>query len=242
MNQNLVLQELDIVIAARNFKPGILTSDFLKYAAIVPGAWELAQPPIHSNNFSQIEFLNGIRIIAQDNRIMLLESIEGKETGDIAVPYIAQNLIQSLPNIEYEAIGINPRGYVPFNQQQDAARQYLIEKLLAPGAWHNVGNSPMRANLNLVYNLDRSPFYLTVSEAVLRFHDETTLPVVMFGGGFSYIVTGNTIQERLNFFGQTINNWQSDLLTFQEIISSKFLTQVSESLPDKQDLFAMAAV
>ncbi|BAZ08410.1 hypothetical protein NIES4071_02150 [Calothrix sp. NIES-4071] len=67
----IVLQQLDIVIAAINLKPGILTTDFLEYAAVIPGAWELARPAFNSESFSSIDFANGLSIKADQNRLLL---------------------------------------------------------------------------------------------------------------------------------------------------------------------------
>ena len=53
-----------------------------------------------------------------------METIEGKASLVVAVPGIAGKYIETLPNVEYQAVGFNPRGYVTFNQQ-DAARKYL---------------------------------------------------------------------------------------------------------------------
>ncbi|MEH1899399.1 MAG: hypothetical protein V7K94_29695 [Nostoc sp.] len=241
MNQSLITQEFGIIIAAKNHNPTLLNPDFLKYSGIVPAEWELARQPISTPNVSQVAFTNGVMIVAEPTRVIFIEAIEGKPVAEIIVADIAKKYVQTLPNVEYEAVGLNPRSYMSFDQQQDAARQYLAEMLLSPGPWQEVGTAPVRATLNLVYTMARCPFYLTVSEAALRNSDETSTPIVLFNGSFSYEVKGETAPERLGNLHQIIDNWQVDLADYQEIISTKFLAKVPDNTTVVPNIFTMTA-
>ncbi|BAY42041.1 hypothetical protein NIES2111_64370 (plasmid) [Nostoc sp. NIES-2111] len=230
MSQNLITQELGIIIAAKNHTPTVLNPDFLKYSGIVPTQWELARQPIYTQSVSQVAFTNGIVIVAEPARVIFIEAIEDKAIAEITIAEIAKKYVQTLPNVEYEAVGINPRSYITFDQQQDTARQYITNTLLSTGAWQEIGNAPVRATLNLAYTLERCPLYLTVSEAALRNPDETSTPIVLFNGSFSYQVTGETASERIADLHQIINNVQTDLSNYQEIISSKFIANQNRQL------------
>ncbi|MDM9384715.1 hypothetical protein QUB80_29075 [Chlorogloeopsis sp. ULAP01] len=235
MSQNLIVQELAIIIAAKNHKPTILNPDFLFCTGIVPSDWQLARQPIYTNSVAQVTFTNGITIIAEPNRVIFVEPIAELATESLQIPAMSRKYMQTLPNIEFEAVGINPRGYVPFAGSGDAARQYMTKTLLSPGAWLEVGEEPMRASLNLFYRFKRAPFYLNVNEAVLRSPDETTTPIVMFNGSFTYEVNGESETEKLTTLYQGIENWQVDLETFQEIVNTKFLAEqamYSSTVPD----------
>jgi hypothetical protein len=87
------VQELVIVIAAKNNNPTILTADFLKYSGIIPSDWELARQPVLTHNASQVIFTNGISIVAETNRIIFIEQVTDKSADEIAIPQIAQNTI-----------------------------------------------------------------------------------------------------------------------------------------------------
>ncbi|MBD2491386.1 hypothetical protein [Aulosira sp. FACHB-615] len=228
MSQKLTVQEFGIVIAVKNHKPTILNPDFLKYSGIVPSEWELARQPVLTNNVVQIAYTSGVNIIAEPSRIMFLESIEGKEITQVEIPEIVRKYVQALPNLEYEGVGLNPRSHITFEQQQDAGK-YLSETLLAPGEWQEIGKAKVRASLNLVYSLERSPFYLSINEAAIRQEDETMTPIVMFNGSFSYELTGDNSSERLFSLQQVINNWQADIEIYQEIISKNFVDKKVES-------------
>lgn len=95
MNQALEIQELAIVITAKNYDPSLLNPGLLKYSGIVPADWELARKPVISNRGSQIVFNNGVYIAAQPNRIMFVEALNAKENvEDAEIPGIANRYIE----------------------------------------------------------------------------------------------------------------------------------------------------
>lgn len=241
MSQTLVTQEFGIILAIKGNKPAVLNQDFLKYSGIIPDEWELARAPINTNNGSQVTYTNGLSIVAEPSRVIFIESIEDKTAASILVPNIARNYVKSLPNVEYQAVGINPRGYITCTQDLDSARQYIAEKLLSSGTWQEEGTAPMRATLNLAYTLERGPFYLSINEAALRNPDETTTPIVLFSGSFSYELSGETGAQRLENLHQAIDNWQDDLETYASIIKTKFISHSDESTLLVPNVFAMSA-
>lgn len=240
MAQKVIVQELTIVIAAKNHNPRILTPDFLKYSGILPTDWELARAPISTDQFSQVTFTNGVSIVAEPQRIVFLEAIENKTNASVLVPAIARKYVETLPNMEYQAMGLNPRGFVTFEKPPDAAHKYISERLLSPSACLEFGHAPMRATINYAYTLERGQFNLSVNEAALRLQDETTTPIVLFNGNFSYELAGNTGLERLLNLKHAIDNWQVDLEIYTDIINTKFLTASAATPLVVPDLFAMS--
>lgn len=242
MNQIVNMQELVIVVAIKNHNPTILTPDFLKYSGIIPADWELAREALSTNRITQVVFANGISIIAEPTRVIFGEVIVGKATTAILLPSIIRKYVETLPNVDYQAVGINPIGYVEFKNQPDAARKYLAETLLSTGAWQEVGTAPVQATLNLTYTLLRGQFNLSVNSTVLKQADETTTPIVLFSGNFSYDVASIAESERRAGLAQAIENWQADLKTYQDIVNTKFLASSSISNPVAPDLFAISPV
>lgn len=239
MNKSLVVQELVIVIAAKNLSPTILNPDFLRYSGIVPENWEFQRQPIYSDRVAQVIFTNGISIVAEPQRVVFIEAIDNKATTEVAIPGIARKYVQTLPNVEYQAMGLNPRGYVTFDKGQDAARKYLAETLLSPGPWNEVGIRPTRATINYAYTLERGQFNLSVNEAALRQQDETTTPIVLFSGNFDYDIAGNTGSEKLESLYQSLENWQGDLETYINIVNNKFLLSSVQTKAVVPNLFVM---
>ena len=238
------VQELVIILAAKNNNPTILTADFLKYSGITPSDWELARQPVLTNNVSQIIFTNGISIVAETNRVIFIEQVVDKSADAIAIPLLARKYVETLPNAEYQAVGLNPRGYASFDASEDAARNYLSKTLLAPGAWQEIGTAPARATINYVYTLERGQFNLSVNEAAMRQADETTTPIVLFSGNFSYEIASNSKAEQLNNLYKALSNWQADLDTYTDIVNNKFLATQSVAQTHSSvvpNVFAMPA-
>ncbi|MCV3215603.1 hypothetical protein OGM63_19150 [Plectonema radiosum NIES-515] len=243
MSQSLVVQEFGIIVAIKDNKPAILNPDFLKYTGIVPSEWELARQPVFSSSVSQVTYTNGVSIIAETNRVIFVESLEDKKAEEISVAAIAERYVKMLPNAEYQGLGVNPRGYKGFESADtDAARRFMSEGMFAPGAWQQVGTTPMRSTINLVYTFERAPLYLTLNEAALRNPDETSTPIVLFSGSYSYEVSGETASEKLTNLLAVMSNWKTDLQEFSDIINDKFLGhQASSRVPDVFTLNNVAA-
>lgn len=237
------VQELVIVISAKNNNPTILTVDFLKYSGIIPSDWELARQPVLTNSAAQVIFTNGVSIVAETNRVIFIEAFADKNPDEIAIPQIARKYVETLPNAEYQAIGLNPRGYASFDTSLDAARNYVSQTLLAPGAWQEVGTTPVRATINYTYTLERGRLNLSVNEAMLRQSDETNTPIVLFSGNFSYDIANDSKEEQLKNLYKALGSWQADLDIYTDIINTKFLTVEKVFAPTKSlvpDVFAMA--
>lgn len=246
MNKKIIPQDLTISIESKQLKPHLLSLDFAFGCGMVPSDWEPARQPIATNNMAQLVFTNGIAITAEPQRIIFAQPIRNIDRESVVIPEIARKYTQVFSNMEFEAIRINLRSYVIF-EEQDSARRYITENLLSPGAWQSVGETPPHASVELVYNLERAPFYLKITEAALQETEEKVTPIIIFNGSFSYQVNGESNAEKLATVHSVINNWQSDLEDYQNILNNKFLAQVGQQtlLPNgynpSSNLFAVSA-
>ncbi|GAC1490303.1 MAG: hypothetical protein NVS2B14_02330 [Chamaesiphon sp.] len=239
MNPTLVIEALVIIIGMKNHHLNLFNLDFLKYSGIVPLDWELARTPVYTNQLAQVSFENGIELTAQPERIILAQSLTEQAVTGALIPSIATKYVQTLPQVEYQGVGINPRGYVTWDSSPDAASKYLTQTLLSPGAWQEVGSAPALATLNLAYTLEQGLFNLTVSEAKLQRPEAQPLSVALFTGNFNHYLVGNNTNDRLQSLIQILSNWQADVETYKEIINSKFLSKTASTSAVKTDLFAM---
>ena len=222
MNNALVLQDVSVVVAANNLNPSILTYDFLKYSDIIPADLELAQKPIVNNQGSQISFRNGLTLVAQTDRLSFIETFAEKGLGEIKVPEIAHKYVKVLPNVEYQAVGINIRGYVSSSQADGEAEvQSYVNSLLASGSWQEVGNKPVKASIQLTFTLEDSQLNLSINEGNLYLPEQQTKPIVLFSGNFSYNLESDDKEEKFKSLHQNIDKWQADVETYQEIIKNR---------------------
>ncbi len=228
MNKTIQIQELAIAITAKKLNPTIVNLDFLKYSNIISSDWELARTPVYTKNLTQLVFQNGIAIVAQPNRIVFAEAIETK-IQELNVSQLAAKYIEKLPNVEYQAVGINPKGFVTFTES-NAASNYLLNNLLASGEWREFGKTPVKAAIQLAYTLERSQLNLTINEGLLKVSEESSVPAILFSGNFNYNIIGANEEERLQDLYKILQNCKSNLETYQELINNKFF---SSRLNDK---------
>jgi hypothetical protein len=80
---------------------------------------------------------------------------------------------------------------------ENTAREFITSNLLAKGTWFEVGKSPVKAAVNLVYSLERGELNLSVAEALLQLQDAEPTPAVLFSGNFQYEVAGELEGEKL---------------------------------------------
>ncbi|NJO24857.1 MAG: hypothetical protein HC867_02280 [Bacteroidia bacterium] len=133
MHPSLYVQELAFVVAFRQQDLTLINPEFLHYGGIIPEGWELDQQPVRSAQASQVAYKNGVTIAANTRQILIAESLNNKTSEQVVVADIAKRLMKTLQNLEFQAIGVNVRGYVPCLEEFTAANQFLRDKLLAPG-------------------------------------------------------------------------------------------------------------
>ena len=225
MNKTIQTQELAIAITAKNLNPNIVNLDFLKYSDIISSEWELARQPVYTKTLTQLVFQNGIAIVAQPNRIVFAETIDATHIQELQISQIAAKYIEKLPNVKYQAVGINPKGFVTFTES-NAASNYLLKNLLAAAQWQEFGNAPPKAAIQLAYTLENSQLNLTINEGLLKVSEDKSVPAVLFSGNFDYKIAGTEPEARLKNLHQIIQNWKINLETYRELINNKFLSNI----------------
>ncbi|HAC62455.1 MAG TPA: hypothetical protein DCF68_02690 [Cyanothece sp. UBA12306] len=232
------IQEMAIAISAKNFNPTMLSEEFLKFSGIIDQDWELGKKPVLGTNISQVTFQNGVSIVVQPRNITFMQAIGTKETSELKIPSVAQKYVSKLPNAEYQGVSLSPKRLIPFPNTQDGAREYITKNLLAPGSWQEFGQSSVQAGLNLLYQLDRCQLSLNINEAKISMPDKSSISALLFSGNFNYSLTNVVQAERLEQLSQAINNWESDLKDFQEIVNQRFLAaRQTQQTPEAQSVF-----
>ena len=218
MTVAIELQESAFVFVGKKQNPSLINPDFFRCSGIIREDLELARPPVYTQQAAQLVFTNGVSVTAQADRVIFAESMATKSLQELEVPQIARKYIEALPHAEYQMMGINLRGLVPFPQTVDAARQFLTRQLLSAGAWQDFGEEPARTSLNVAYTLQGRRLYLSINEAALQLPDEQVTPIVLFSGNFEYSVEGD--RQRLL---SVLSNWQADLEIYKNLINDRFL-------------------
>lgn len=228
MNQALTINELTIVAAINNYDLTLCLPRFLQSSGIVPSDWNLNSEPIVNNQIVQTVYSNGVNVIAQSNRCLFAENIENKEESLVESPQVAKNYVQTLPRLDYQAIGINLRGYIKLGSEPDKARQEFFAGLLVDGSWQQKGTKAMEAELNLNYTFDDKRLTLSINNGLLRQPETEALPIILFSGNFSYNLSEQPQKNRVEKIQEIITNWQSDLHLFKDVIRDFPLVTIEE--------------
>lgn len=218
------IEELSIIIAAQDLTPTMMSQDFLKFSGIIAKEWELSQQPVLNPNFAQLNFTNGIGITAQPRSISISESIGTKQLSELAIANVAAKYVEKLPHAEYVGLSLSPKILIPFPESPETARQFITGSLLGSGAWKKIGVAPVQAGVNLMYLLERCQLTINISEARLQQAQQPSVTAILFAGNFNYQVNPEgTEEDRLTQVMNFMNNWQSDLQEFRDMVNQKFL-------------------
>ena len=224
LGQPMDIQELAITLSAKNLNPTMLTLDNLRSLGVIPGDWELAKQPVLNQLQARLNFKNGVNIVAQQRNITFAEPINGQNVQNAQAPIIAKEFMAKFAKAGYQSVSIAPKTIVSFgNNQSSSPRQFITEKVIAPGPWREVGQAPPQASVNFVYQLPECQLNLSINEVRLRAQNDPnqTVPALLFSGSFSY-----RPQEGANDVAQLqsqIDSWSKNMETFRQIVNQKFL-------------------
>lgn len=228
-NATQFIEELSIIIAAQDLTPTMMSHDFLKFSGIIAKEWELSQQPVLNPNFAQLNFTNGVGITAQPRSISISESLGTKQLSELAIAMVAEKYVEKLPHAEYVGLSLSPKILIPFPGSPETARQFITGSLLGSGAWKKIGVAPVQAGLNLMYLLERCQLSINISEARLQQAQQPSITAILFSGNFNYnVITEGNQDNRITQVMKFMNNWQSDLQEFRDIVNQKFLDSGTE--------------
>jgi hypothetical protein len=215
--------DLSLVFALSAYNPQILTVKFLKTQGIIPNDWQLVQPEQSTARQIDLLFKNGVRITGQPGAIRFVESLVGKNLNSLLAPPVARQFAAVMSDLEYRAVGINPRRYGAFTESQNAAQDFINESLLTPKGWQAVGTQPVRTNIDLGFTLDHGLLRVNIQAAQLQRHNQEPVPAVLFMGNYHYAVRGDTSAKRLLSLNQALDALSQNLTGFQDLIDHQLL-------------------
>lgn len=218
------IEEVGIVLAAKDLTPMMASHDFLKVSGIVPQEWELSQQPIQNPNSTQLSYSNGVNITAQPRAITFSETLTNKEADSIVISRVASRYINKLPHADYLGISCTPKILIPYPSNPDGVRDFITKRLLGSGSWKNIGNASVQAGINLMYYLERCQLTISIAEAKLQQPQQPSLAAILFSGSFNYNIDRDlTGANRMNQIKQILQYWEQDLSEFRDIVANKFM-------------------
>jgi len=218
MKKKTEIRELRIVVVANNHNPSILNPDFLKYNNIIPMDWELKKAPICVEPISEVAYMNDVTITAQIDRLTFFQKLNKEDDYAVIVDEVANKYINTLPHVEYRAVGINFAAHIPYEGNPEGPKNFILENLIADGPWCEYGYD-RKASITFNYELKRAQFNLTVKDSNLKIDKNEKMPVLLFDSNFHHQLIGEDKVERLKDLHHLINNWGSCLEEFKSLIS-----------------------
>jgi len=235
MESKLELQQISLSLIASNYNPARITPDFLIASGIIPQEWELTCQPIVAENAVQLKFSNGLSIIAKPGMITFSEAIRTSSLEEMKFAQVANRYLESLPAADYQLLKISPMCLYNLGSEADTVRSLIVKALLTPAPWHSFGYSPMKAAVNLVYELERCQLNLMIDEARFQSGEKIPVPGLLFAGDFIYSLAEVTKSEKINSLKTAINNWQQDVAMFQEKISENIIKTAQAAMSEQPE-------
>jgi hypothetical protein len=235
MSPKLEFHELAITIAANNYSPAFLNLDFLVASDLIPPEWKLAQQPIVDGNKAQLSFENGVNLMARRGAITFAQPIAQSNLEAVLLPQIAERYVHKLPAAGYQMLSINPRSLYPLGEEENAARNYISENLIAPTLAAAARDTLKSASVNLIYQLEDSTLTLNISPARLEGPKQPAIGAVFFSGNFNYSLANYSSAERLSHLSQLINGWSNAWEKYQQLLAENFAiaTQAKREIKSK---------
>ncbi len=208
-----------IVITALNHNPTILNPDFLIRNEIVPSDWPLdnSKPILTTPAFSQLAFGVGISFQIDSDRIKISDSAP---TGEIfPVPEIAAKFMETLPHVNYQALGINFDRALLFSDVE-SARLFQRQAYLKDGPW-NMSGALSEFVAKFIYTLEDCQCNLSFGspkKVKLDSSEDEPRPILVLSANFHrHFGKIGDLEQRIDAFKKAISNWESDKATFESI-------------------------
>jgi len=228
--ENLRINELVIAIAAPSYEPSLLHPNALKYNGTVPEDWTLADQPVISQQGSRMTFSNGLQIVAQPGRCLVLEPWNEKTKAELESPGLAQRYVSTLANLNYQAVGVNLRAYLPFEGDTTGPQDYICKQLLAGGEWQRCEAVEAQQELKFTYGFERCVLTLNINSATYQEPDQPTMPILLFSANFEYRIGEDASVDRATQVQRIIGDWQADLKQFKDVLARFPMPQSVEAM------------
>jgi len=221
--ESFVIQDLALVVLARNHNPTILNPDFLRANHIVPDNWELAAPPFCVEPLASVTYATGVNITAQADRVSFTETIGGKAIDSVMLPDIAAKYVETLHHVNYRALGINPTGHLVFGQDAvPQAREFIIKRFIAPTRWGDWKQSPMTAGIRLAFSVDPWIMNVNIDEGIVQKPGKSPSAAIIAAANFHQDLSGRTVEERLKNLLESLKMWNVALEQFAAFAQNAF--------------------
>jgi hypothetical protein len=224
MSKELKISQLAFVILARNNNPSLLNPDFLKNNGIVSKDWEV-ENTLTTEQISQTVFKNNFNIQMRPDRVIFEQSIDEDFNSDkFQLCEISSRFLETLPHVNYTALGINPTGHVIF-ETEDELYVFISERLLRSGDWKTFRGVKPEVAFSFSYPFNEKNIQLSISNVIVSNNETNEKNLgILFAGNIHYDFTSElSSNKKLNYLRERLSLWKDDLTDYSSLVNDCFL-------------------
>ena len=186
---------VSIVVLAKQHNPAILHPSFLSSQGIVPVEWEIDDTPVSTPVFAMVKYKNKIVFTVQENRFQVGQDEPDDDMAKSTLPELTRKYTEKLPHVEYQAVGINFKGFIEHKDPQTA----IMKRFLKPSVAEFDDKSPEASSFRFVYSLDSTRLRLSFDSGKIKSPDNTNeRSGVMVDANYHVDLDLNNIQEGIS--------------------------------------------
>lgn len=215
--QDLDLVEFSVVLVAQQSNPSIINQDFLKHSGIVDKNLSAREPLITTPVFSQVTFEDGSTVKADPERTIFEQVGDPLAQTNIRCPEMAKHFVKLFPNLQYQAVGINPKGFKAF-PNNSPAQISVSDSLLDKGEWLSFKDTKPEFQLKAIYRFEKRTITLDLVETQRQDDHDGTTRKIMFQANFHRDLQGVDQQTKRRQLSSILSSWEKDLSDFSALI------------------------
>jgi len=190
----LEILNTSVVVLAKHHNPTILHPSFLVSEGIVPSEWETAELPVSTPVFAMVKYKNGVVFNVEENRFQVTQDTIKDDVGKSQISELACKYVQKLPHVQYQALGVNFKGFVECAEPQ----AIVMDHFLKAGVADFDGTSPEASGLRFVYELPDVRLRLSFDSGTVKSADnEEKRNGILVDGNYHMALAGRKIHQEI---------------------------------------------
>lgn len=156
------VHECSVVVLASLHNPTILHPEFLKSQEIVPDDWQpKTKETVCSLPFSRTAYTNGIVIVAEPNKLRVIDTEPPSKVASSMAPGVAERYVRTLPHVKHTAVGINFEAFL----ERPNPTAMVVDRFIKDGPWLDEPLKLAGCGLRLQYALDIARVNISIDPA-----------------------------------------------------------------------------
>ena len=209
------LLELSVVLVTHQNDPSIFNPDFLRYNDIVETGLKIVEPSISTPIFSQVVFEGNFKVVVTPDHIIFAQHGEPLAEDACMTPGVAMRFLEKVPNVQYKAIGINPKG---IRYLDDPARHGVADALIERGEWMSFKDVRPDIHLKALYNYEKRRISMDVSR-IEKERNRRSSYGVMFQVNIHRDLAEGSVQQRSEELLSIVSRWKDDMSDFHDLVA-----------------------